>query len=610
MTKRPVSLYIQTSLISSSSLLLIAITLAIAGRLRHSDATFLLAEHLVNPEPNLDLSLPFSRLTMDDTTATEHSNNSRVIGTEEQANGTNNDSVGAVTDRALANNVGGATTGNNHGAGGDTGVDAANQDNNNTDLRVIPGAGGAGTQFTNIATNTVAGPSRTTAGPVIATNTLGAAIPDSTIALPVVTKPGAAPSTPPMPNTSNPYNTASAISDSLAIINARVEAAMEANRDSKRARLLALRQEQEQLNKELEELDVGLGVRVSNPEPNHTHAHVSPNTNTHAHFAKALNKPDSWKDEVQGTRRADVWLKQIEVYAKAHGVEPATILPSYLGPAIGTLYDDYVQNWARQNKEPSWPEVCVAFKSIVGQRSDLEKAKVTDDFIMGRVKQATNQSVLSYKVKLQHKLLLVSDVPNHLAVRWFVSGLGCKFLRAECQPDLVNGRMTTIDEAYDVIAGKERMLEERGIKPYGIDPVVQAGATIAKSTPGGLAAMSNKRGKSENDNLCYECEQVREQPEEWCRNFRFHGNAINTNRGGGYGRGGSTGRGYGHARGRGRGRGGYNGGCRGRGGQNYKRHDGGNGGNGGYAGYKRRGGYSHASNGRANGNRNANGSNA
>jgi hypothetical protein len=36
---------------------------------------------------------------------------------------------------------------------------------------------------------------------------------------------------------------------------------------------------------------------------------------------------------------------------------------------------------------PTWEEVCVVFKCIVGQRSDLEKAKVTDEFILGKIKQ-------------------------------------------------------------------------------------------------------------------------------------------------------------------------------------------------------------------------------
>jgi hypothetical protein len=236
-------------------------------------------------------------------------------------------------------------------------------------------------------------------------------------------------------------------------------------------------------------------------------------------IAKALNKPVVWTHDANGTKRADTWLKQLHAYAVAHGVQPQTILPSYLGAAVGTLYDDYVQSWDAKGIQPSWEDVCIAFKSIVGQRADLEQSKAIDDLAHLRVKQLTNQSILAYKVRLQHKIMVAGNINPALQVMWFISGLGSTALRAECQPELVGGQLKTIDDAYHLAIGKERMLEERGSKPYGVDVQLQGassqGAPKATGSVNAIAKSTKKGKKLVNENgefVCCKCNGTQAHP--------------------------------------------------------------------------------------------------
>lgn len=246
-------------------------------------------------------------------------------------------------------------------------------------------------------------------------------------------------------------------------------------------------------------------------------------------IAKALNKPLTWSNDANGTRRADIWLQQIKSYADAHGVEPQSIIESYLGPAIGNLYNDRVQAWAKQYKQPTWLEVCTAFKDMVGQRTDHEQVKVVDDLVQLRVKQLSNQSLFTFKVKLQHKIMVSGLVGDELAVNWFITGLGSNPLRADCQPALTNGRLKTLDDAYEHAIGLERMLEAKGTKPFGSDPHVQAQtANPPKPATGHLNAMVRQgaNGKpatnAQGGWTCYDCGGVRKEPADWCKNFDFH----------------------------------------------------------------------------------------
>lgn len=310
-----------------------------------------------------------------------------------------------------------------------------------------------------------------------------------------------------------------------------------ANITEERARIAALEAELAEVRARLEQ---GSSSRVSSvmleslianalqqlASPSHAH------TNGNNQIAKALHKPDIWVNDANGSKRAETWLKQVETYAVAHGVEPQCILPSYLGPAIATLYDDYVRNWALQNITPSWQEVCATFKGIVGQKTDLEKTRIVDDLTHGRVRQTSNQSILTYKVKFQHNLMIAGDICNLVAVNLFISGLGCNHLRAECQPDLMNNKLSNIEEAYEHAVGKERMLKEKGVKPFGCDPHVQAVTSGALSTPptGTMAVMqsgSRSKGKdycnAEGRKICHVCDETYDSPKLYCRNKRFHG---------------------------------------------------------------------------------------
>lgn len=121
---------------------------------------------------------------------------------------------------------------------------------------------------------------------------------------------------------------------------------------------------------------------------------------------------------------------------------------------------------------------------------------------------------------------------------------------------------------------------------------------------GAIQAPKGKAGMNGEERVCYDCEGTRMDPQDWCRNFKFHGYYLDPpreNRNGG--RGGSF---------RGRGRSGYSN-CRGFG-HNHgnRKNGGGDGGNGfygpkrgGYAGPKHAGVHKHAHTSRGYAHRNA-----
>jgi hypothetical protein len=302
----------------------------------------------------------------------------------------------------------------------------------------------------------------------------------------------------------------------------------EQERARKRTKLEGLLAQTAELQKELGEPSSGVSLGTDRLADRVLHGMLASlagrrdavpvqNAAANSSMARALNKPSTWEHDMQGTRRA-AWLKQIEAFAIAHQVEPHTILPSYLGPSIAALYDGCVLSWQNQGKAPSWHEACAAFKTIVGQQTELEQAKTLDDLAQLRIKQLPSQSLFAYKVKLQHKIMVAGDINTQLQIHWFINGLGSEELRAEMQPELMSGRIQSVDEAFDLATGKERMLAGKHVKPFGQDPHTQAGkvgsvqAHQATSKP---TTASHKNAKGEP--ICVDCNKTMFNPEPWCK---------------------------------------------------------------------------------------------
>lgn len=257
------------------------------------------------------------------------------------------------------------------------------------------------------------------------------------------------------------------------------------------------------------------------------------NTDTHSnnHNAKGLKPPTSYQQGGNEVRRPDIFLHEIEEHAAAHNNKPEHVLPTYLEPALKAVYLDYMKAWeAKNGRKPGWVDVRSVFMNIVGHHAEHDKARVEDDLTQNRIQQRRDQSLLTYKIHFQHKLLLVGNVPDNLAVCHFLGGLGCKLLRAECQPDWLAGRMPSVDVAYDIARGKERMLSERGtIKPFGSDLNVQAGTSTERATLGAVRGGS-RRGHATDASgrpICDYCGQARSEPDDGCRNYGFHQQYLN-----------------------------------------------------------------------------------
>lgn len=113
--------------------------------------------------------------------------------------------------------------------------------------------------------------------------------------------------------------------------------------------------------------------------------------------------------------------------------------------------------------------------------------------------------------------------------------LGSQHLRAEMQPELMSGKLTDIDAAYDIVIGKERMLKEKGISPYGFDAHQMQGnsAKANAAIPARLAPMqgdANHGNKEHRDaagnKICWKCNQVYAHPAAGCNNRKFHGDFL------------------------------------------------------------------------------------
>lgn len=320
-------------------------------------------------------------------------------------------------------------------------------------------------------------------------------------------------------------------------------------RAEKEARIAALRAEQEGLSRELGIEVATTGVTdeatVHEGSRSDTHAnemivmladalkqasaHNIPSNEAHTSSpsARGLKPPAVFQQSNHEVRRPDIFLLEIEEHAAANNNKPENVMPTYLAPALKAVYLDYVKAWeAKHGRKPAWQDARTVFMNILGHHAEHEKAKVEDDLIHNRIQQRRDQSLLTYKIYFQHMLLLIGNVPENLAVCHFLSGLGCKLLRAECQPELVANKMPTVDEAYNIARGKERMLAERGTKPFGNDLNVQGGTNSAEgATVGAVQRGLNKRGHARDElgrPLCDDCNRLRAEPEEGCDNVAFH----------------------------------------------------------------------------------------
>lgn len=276
---------------------------------------------------------------------------------------------------------------------------------------------------------------------------------------------------------------------------------------------------------------------------------------------RAMRPPAPWVGDCNGARKASTFLQEIADYAAACGARKEVVLPSYMGHEVRELWEQQRAAWG--DKQVTWPDMCTAFKRIVGQAEEQHmQGRVLDALLTGQVKQQAHQNLASYKVMFENKLMQSAPVTPQTAVRLFVNGLGCKKLQAECQPGLDANEYADVESVYVFARGAERKLQSLGTKPY-------------EQLRAQAAAVGTKRGREGQVELCHDCHMPQDDPAEGCRN-RWHNYAANK-------RGGSKGwRGNGGGYGRGGGRGGASGSGRG---------FGNGGGNGGYEGPRRNGYY-------------------
>ena len=183
-----------------------------------------------------------------------------------------------------------------------------------------------------------------------------------------------------------------------------------------------------------------------------------------------------------------------------------------------------------------------------------QAGKAADELVAGKVKQQPGQTLAAYKVAFQNKVLFAEGagqvVPAHITVRWFVAGLGCAKLQAQCQPSLERGDFKSVDDAYVKAKAEQRRLDTLGVTPF------ESATTRARAQAQAAAGVTGKRPR-EDEPTCFKCGKPQDQPDQYCTS-KWHHQAQSGAAGGG-GRGGYGGGGHR----RGGGRGGYGGGARG-----------------------------------------------
>lgn len=212
-----------------------------------------------------------------------------------------------------------------------------------------------------------------------------------------------------------------------------------------------------------------------------------------ASLAKSMNKPKVWEGSNGGERRAGIFLKEVQEWAELHGAQGQDILQNYLGDKVKSLFIQQVDAWKSEGVEVTWDRMCSAFCTIVGETEDDDKAKALDDLSGLRVRQRKNQTLGEFKVHFQHEMLRAGGgMPNELAVRWFIYGLGCKELRSACQPDLTAGKLKDVDAAFLCAKGQEAKLSAVGIRPF------HSAHQAASNTSGAVATLQGKSGQGGN----------------------------------------------------------------------------------------------------------------
>jgi hypothetical protein len=192
-----------------------------------------------------------------------------------------------------------------------------------------------------------------------------------------------------------------------------------------------------------------------------------PGDRSKASLAKSMNRPKVWDGSNGGERRAAIFLREVKAWAELHGWRGEDILQNYLGDKVKSLFIQQLDAWEAEGIAVNWQKMCQAFCTIVGETEEEEKAKALDDLAGLRVRQKRSQSLGEYKVYFQHELLRAGGgVPDALAVRWFINGLGCKDLRSACQPDLTAGKLKSVDDAFLCAKGQEAKLAAVGTRPF------------------------------------------------------------------------------------------------------------------------------------------------
>lgn len=213
-----------------------------------------------------------------------------------------------------------------------------------------------------------------------------------------------------------------------------------------------------------------------------------------ASLAKSMNKPKVWEGSNGGERRAVIFLREVKAWAELHGGRGEDILQNYLGDKVKGLFIQQLDAWQTEGIEATWERMCEAFCTIVGETEEEDKAKALDDLASLRVRQRRNHTLGEYKVYFQHELLRAGGgVPDALAVRWFINGLGCKELRSACQPDLTAGKLKNVDDAFLCAKGQEAKLSAVGIRPFN-----SAQHNAASNASGTVASMQGKPSRGGN----------------------------------------------------------------------------------------------------------------
>lgn len=207
-----------------------------------------------------------------------------------------------------------------------------------------------------------------------------------------------------------------------------------------------------------------------------------------ASLAKSMNRPKLWEGSNGGERRAVIFLREVQAWAELHGVRGEDILQNYLGDKVKAIFVKQLDAWRSEGVEVTWDRMCSTFCTIVGETEEDDTSKALDELSGLKVRQKRNQSLGEFKVHFQHEMLRAGGgVPDGLAVRWFLFGLGCKELRSACQPDLTAGKLRTVDDAYLCAKGQEAKLAAVGIRPFHL-----AHQHAASQSSGAVASLQGK----------------------------------------------------------------------------------------------------------------------